>query len=61
VRALLPAVVAHFGRVDAVVNSASTCSSTTAQPASALPPWKSTCAANTGAPVLLAQALQPIW
>lgn len=56
VRALLPQVVAHFGSVDAVVNSASTFENDGAESfgfASMERHWR----ANTGAPVLLAQAL----
>ncbi len=56
VRALLPRVAAHFGTVDAVVNSASTFENDGAQSfsfASMERHWRS----NTGAPVLLAQAL----
>ncbi|APW36704.1 short chain dehydrogenase [Rhodoferax koreense] len=56
VRALLPRVVAHFGAVDAVVNSASTFENDGAESfsfASMERHWR----ANTGAPVLLAQAL----
>ena len=56
VRALLPQVAAHFGQVDAVVNSASTFEHDTAASfgfASMEAHWRS----NTGAPILLAQAL----
>lgn len=56
VRALLPRVVAHFGRVDAVVNSASTFEHDSAASfgfAAMEAHWRS----NTGAPILLAQAL----
>jgi NAD(P)-dependent dehydrogenase (short-subunit alcohol dehydrogenase family) len=56
VRALLPAVIAHFGAVDAVVNSASTFEHDNAASfsyASMELHWR----ANTGAPVILAQAL----
>jgi len=56
VRGLLPRVVAHFGAVDAVVNSASTFEHDGAGSfsfASMERHWRS----NTGAPVLLAQAL----
>ena len=55
-RALLPRVTAHFGRVDAVVNSASTFEHDTAASfgfAAMEAHWRS----NTGAPILLAQAL----
>jgi len=55
-RALLPAVAAHFGRVDAVVNNASLFqydSAADAGPAAMDAHWR----VNTGAPVLLAQAL----
>ena len=55
-RALLPRVAAHFGRVDAVVNSASTFENDSAHSFSFAcmeHHWR----ANTGAPVLLAQAL----
>ncbi|TAM33865.1 MAG: SDR family NAD(P)-dependent oxidoreductase, partial [Burkholderiaceae bacterium] len=53
VRALLPRVVAHFGGVDAVVNSASTFEHDTAASfgfAAMEAHWRS----NTGAPILLA-------
>jgi len=56
VRALLPRVVAHFGGVDAVVNSASTFEHDSAASfgfAAMEAHWRS----NTGAPILLAQAL----
>lgn len=55
-RALLPAVVSHFGSVDAVVNSASLFEHDTARSFGyeALAAHLKT---NTGAPVLLAQAL----
>ncbi|MBS0318839.1 MAG: SDR family NAD(P)-dependent oxidoreductase, partial [Proteobacteria bacterium] len=56
VRALLPRVVAQFGRVDAVVNSASTFEHDSAASfgfAAMEAHWRS----NTGAPILLAQAL----
>ncbi|MEO6972164.1 MAG: SDR family oxidoreductase [Rhodoferax sp.] len=56
VRALLPRVAAHFGQVDAVVNSASTFEHDTAASfgfAAMEAHWRS----NTGAPILLAQAL----
>ncbi|TBR73227.1 MAG: SDR family oxidoreductase [Burkholderiaceae bacterium] len=56
VRTLLPRVVAHFGRVDAVVNSASTFEHDSAASfgfAAMEAHWRS----NTGAPILLAQAL----
>lgn len=55
-RALLPAVLAHFGRVDAVVNNASLFEyddAHSAAPAAMQRHWL----ANTAAPVLLAQAL----
>jgi len=55
-RALLPAVAAHFGRVDAVVNNASTFGYDDAASfghASMERHWRT----NTAAPVLLAQAL----
>ncbi|MBW4960087.1 SDR family NAD(P)-dependent oxidoreductase, partial [Klebsiella pneumoniae] len=56
VRALLPRVVAHFGAVDAVVNSASLFEHDTASSFSyAL--LEQHLRSNTGAPVLLAQAL----
>ncbi|WP_312843881.1 SDR family oxidoreductase [Diaphorobacter nitroreducens] len=56
VRALLPRVVAHFGAVDAVVNSASLFEHDTAASFSyAL--LEQHLRSNTGAPVLLAQAL----
>jgi NAD(P)-dependent dehydrogenase (short-subunit alcohol dehydrogenase family) len=56
VRALLPRVVAHFGRVDAVVNSASLFEHDTAATLgfSAL---EKHLRSNTAAPILLAQAL----
>ena len=56
VRDLVPAVVAHFGALDAVVNSASTFehdSAFTVNVSSLQTHWM----ANTAAPVLLAQAL----
>lgn len=56
VRALLPAVAAHFGRVDAVVNNASTFENDNARSfgfAAMEHHWRT----NTGAAVLLAQAL----
>ncbi|HSI60861.1 MAG TPA: SDR family oxidoreductase [Ideonella sp.] len=55
-RALLPAVLAHFGRADAVVNNASLFeydNAETAAPDAMQRHWQ----ANTAAPVLLAQAL----
>jgi NAD(P)-dependent dehydrogenase (short-subunit alcohol dehydrogenase family) len=55
-RALLPRVVAHFGRADALVNSASTFeqdSPASFSFAAMEKHWRS----NTGAPILLAQAL----
>lgn len=55
-RALLPQVVAHFGAVDAVVNSASLFEHD--EPATfSYGAMQAHLAANTGAPVLLAQAL----
>jgi NAD(P)-dependent dehydrogenase (short-subunit alcohol dehydrogenase family) len=56
VRNLLPRVVAHFGRVDAVVNSASTFEHDTAATFSFTAMDKHL-RANTGAAILLAQAL----
>lgn len=56
VRALLPAVAAHFGRVDAVVNSASTFEHDSAQ-SFGFAAMEQHLRANTGAAVLLAQAL----
>jgi NAD(P)-dependent dehydrogenase (short-subunit alcohol dehydrogenase family) len=56
VRALLPAVIAHFGQADAVVNSASTFENDGAQSFS-FQNMENHLRANTGAPVLLAQAL----
>ena len=56
VRALLPAVVAHFGQVQAVVNSASTFEHDDAQSFS-FAAMQNHLRANTGAAVLLAQAL----
>ena len=56
VRALLPAVVARFGRVDAVVNSASTFEHDEAATFS-YGALQQHLLANTGAPILLAQAL----
>ena len=56
VRALLPAVVARFGAVDAVVNSASTFEHDSAQ-SFGFAAMDTHLRANTGAPVLLAQAL----
>jgi NAD(P)-dependent dehydrogenase (short-subunit alcohol dehydrogenase family) len=56
VRALLPAVVAHFGRVDAVVNSASTFEHDSAE-TFGFAALETHLRANTGAAVLLAQAL----
>jgi NAD(P)-dependent dehydrogenase (short-subunit alcohol dehydrogenase family) len=55
-RALLPAVVAHFGRIDVLVNNASTFEfddATTVDTAAMGRHWR----ANTAAPVLLTQAL----
>ena len=56
VRALLPAVVAHFGAVDAVVNSASTFEHDSAD-SFGFAAMETHLRANTGAAVLLAQAL----
>ncbi|MBX3611146.1 MAG: SDR family oxidoreductase [Hydrogenophaga sp.] len=56
VRALLPAVVAHFGAVDAVVNSASTFEHDSAQSFD-YGGMETHLRANTGAAVVLAQAL----
>jgi len=56
VRALLPAVVARFGAVDAVVNSASTFEHDSAQ-SFGFAAMDTHLRANTGAAVLLAQAL----
>ena len=56
VRALLPAVVAHFGAVDAVVNSASTFEHDSAE-TFGFAAMETHLRANTGAAVLLAQAL----
>jgi len=56
VRALLPEVAAHFGRVDAVVNSASTFEHDSAQ-SFGFAAMQTHLRANTGAPILLAQAL----
>lgn len=56
VRALLPRVVAHFGRVDAVVNSASLFEHDTAQSFS-FAALEKHLRSNTGAPIVLAQAL----
>lgn len=56
VRALLPAVGAHFGRVDAVVNSASTFEHDSAQ-SFGFAAMETHLRANTGAAILLAQAL----
>ncbi|MDO8904445.1 SDR family oxidoreductase [Hydrogenophaga sp.] len=56
VRALLPAVVAHFGAVDAVVNSASTFEHDSAA-SFGFEAMDTHLRANTGAAVLLAQAL----
>jgi NAD(P)-dependent dehydrogenase (short-subunit alcohol dehydrogenase family) len=55
-RALLPQVIAHFGAVDAVVNSASLFEHDDAATFS-YGAMQAHLAANTGAPVLLAQAL----
>ena len=56
VRALLPRVVAEFGRVDAVVNSASTFEHDSAATFS-FSALEKHMRSNTGAPILLAQAL----
>jgi NAD(P)-dependent dehydrogenase (short-subunit alcohol dehydrogenase family) len=56
VRALLPAVVAHFGAVDAVVNSASLFEHDDAT-SFGFAAMESHLRSNTGAPILLAQAL----
>ena len=56
VRALLPRVVAHFGRVDAVVNSASTFEHDTHATFS-FAAMEKHLRSNAGAPILLAQAL----
>jgi NAD(P)-dependent dehydrogenase (short-subunit alcohol dehydrogenase family) len=56
VRGLLPAVVAHFGRVDAVVNSASTFENDNAQ-SFGYAAMETHLRTNTGAAVLLAHAL----
>ncbi|GLS16792.1 SDR family oxidoreductase [Hydrogenophaga electricum] len=55
-RALLPAVAAHFGRVDAVVNSASLFENDEAA-SFGYAAMEQHLRSNTGAPVLLAQAL----
>lgn len=54
--ALLPAVIAHFGQVDAVVNNASLFEYDDAQTAAA-PAMNAHWQANTAAPIALAQAL----
>ena len=56
VRALLPAVAAHFGRVDAVVNNASLFEHDTAQ-TFGFDALDAHMRSNTAAPILLAQAL----
>ena len=56
VRALLPRVVAEFGRVDAVVNSASTFENDSAATFS-FAALEKHMRSNTGAPIVLAQAL----
>ncbi len=56
VRLLLPRVIAHFGQVDAIVNNASTFEHDTAQTFS-YAALENHLRSNTGAPVLLAQAL----
>ena len=56
VRALLPAVVAHFGQVDAVVNSASLFEHDSAQ-SFGFAAMDQHLRTNTGAAILLAQAL----
>ena len=55
-RALLPRVIAHFGQADAVINSASTFEHDTPQ-TFGYAAMQTHLASNTGAPVLLAQAL----
>jgi NAD(P)-dependent dehydrogenase (short-subunit alcohol dehydrogenase family) len=56
VRALLPRVVAHFGQIDAVVNSASTFEQDAADTFS-FAALEKHIRSNTAAPILLAQAL----
>lgn len=56
VKALLPRVIAHFGQIDAVVNSASAFEQDDAASFSFTSLEKHLCS-NTGAPILLAQAL----
>jgi len=56
VRGLVPRVLAHFGRIDAVVNSASTFEHDSAQ-TFGFAALQAHLLVNTGAPVLLAQAL----
>ena len=56
VKALLPRVIAHFGQVDAVVNSASTFEQDDAASFS-FAALDTHLRSNTGAPILLAQAL----
>ncbi|WP_394791326.1 SDR family oxidoreductase [Rhodoferax sp.] len=56
VHALLPAVIAEFGAVDAVVNSASTFEHDSA-PTFSFQAMEQHLRSNTGAPILLAQAL----
>ena len=56
VRALLPRVISHFGRCDAVVNSASTFEQDNAASFS-YSALEKHLRANTGAPIVLAQAL----
>ena len=56
VRALVPRVVAHFGQIDAVVNSASTFEQDDADSFS-FASLEKHLLSNTGAPILLAQAL----
>ena len=56
VRALLPRVVAHFGQVDAVVNNASLFEHDNAE-SFGFQALEQHLRANTGAPILLAQAL----
>ena len=56
VRALLPRVVAHFGRVDAVVNNASLFEHDNAE-SFGFQALEQHLRTNTGAPILLAQAL----
>ena len=55
-RGLLPRVIAHFGRIDAVVNSASTFEHDSAE-TFGFAALDKHLRSNTGAPILLAQAL----